>query len=75
MNIRLTHGDGCSLTSESEDMRSFFDPHVDRVIELIQDHVLQIEDKNSMVAVSNAAIRREVQSNIWLGYSTDRRVQ
>lgn len=39
------------LTYESDDMRSFFDDHVDRVIELIQDHILQIEDKNSMVAV------------------------
>lgn len=39
------------LTFVSEDMRSFFDDHVDRVIELIQDHILQIEDKNSMVAV------------------------
>jgi hypothetical protein len=35
----------------SEDMRSFFDPHVDRIIELIQDHILQIEDKGRTVAV------------------------
>ncbi|KAF2823206.1 actin-like ATPase domain-containing protein [Ophiobolus disseminans] len=38
------------LTITNEDMCSFFDPHVDRIIELIQDHVLQVEEKGSTVA-------------------------
>ena len=49
----------------------FADTHVDRVIELIQDHILQIEDKDSMVAVSYTHLSREQVTNWKLGCIAD----
>jgi hypothetical protein len=39
--------------SFSEDMRSFFDPCVDQVIELIQGQILQVEKTKNRVRVNN----------------------
>ena len=41
------------LTCSSAEMESFFNPYVDRIVELIQGQITQIERKNNRVKVSH----------------------
>jgi hypothetical protein len=40
---------GGEMTISNEDMRSFFDPCIDQIVELVQGQILQVERKGSRV--------------------------